>query len=82
MLTCYRYIELNPVRAGMVRRPGEYRWFSHACTVHGEYDAGIVPRPSYLAMARTDAERRAAYRVLFSEDLGAEEMEGIRAHTQ
>ncbi|MGI0034916.1 MAG: transposase [Nitrososphaera sp.] len=26
LLTCYRYIELNPVRAGMVSHPGEYRW--------------------------------------------------------
>jgi putative transposase len=28
LLTCYRYIELNPVRAGMVQRPSEYRWSS------------------------------------------------------
>ena len=26
LLTCLRYIELNPVRAGMVIDPGDYRW--------------------------------------------------------
>ena len=29
LLTCLRYIELNPVRAGMVKDPGDYRWSSY-----------------------------------------------------
>ena len=31
LLACYRYIELNPVRAAMVSRPDEYRWSSFRC---------------------------------------------------
>ena len=34
VLACYRYIELNPVRAGMVLKPQDYRWSSyHALTI-------------------------------------------------
>jgi putative transposase len=29
LLKCYRYIELNPVRAGMVNHPGQYPWSSY-----------------------------------------------------
>jgi putative transposase len=38
LLTCYRYIEMNPVRAGMVDHPQDYRWSSHACNAAGHTD--------------------------------------------
>lgn len=37
VLKCYRYIEMNPVRAGMVRGPSDYRWSRHR---HNALDAG------------------------------------------
>jgi len=82
VLTCYRYIELNPVRAGMVPEPAAYRWSSHACNGHGASDAGLVPHPSYVALGNADTDRREAYRALFARELGATDLENIRAHTQ
>ncbi|WP_290799023.1 hypothetical protein [Halomonas sp.] len=39
LLACHAYIELNPVRAGMVAHPGEYRWSSYAANAQGQ----VVP---------------------------------------
>jgi putative transposase len=46
LLTCMRYIELNPVRAGMVERPGAYRWPGYGFNVYG--DTGWLYRMSYI----------------------------------
>src|SRR3954470_1635051 len=43
VLACYRYIELNPVRAGLVTRPDEYRWSSCAANSRGEHSQLITP---------------------------------------
>jgi putative transposase len=80
-LTCYRYIELNPVRAGMVSDPARYRWSSHRHNALGELDSGITPHPSYVALGE-GATGRDAYRRLFAEDIGADELDEIRLHTQ
>jgi len=42
LLTCMRYIELNPVRADMVRSPGQYRWSSYRCNDQGKEDKLIT----------------------------------------
>jgi putative transposase len=65
VLACYRYIELNPVRAGMVPAATDYRWSSHARNAHGLHDPRITPHPAYTALGTTDAERVHAYRQLF-----------------
>jgi putative transposase len=61
MLACYRYIELNPVRAGMVAQPRDYRWSSYRGNAMGEADALLSPHSEYLALAETAAERRKVY---------------------
>ena len=38
LLTCMRYIELNPVRANMVNNPSQYRWSSYRCNAQGKHD--------------------------------------------
>jgi putative transposase len=63
-LTCCRYIDQNPVRAGMVRLPAAYRWSSNARLAHGVRDDLITEHPEYLSLGRTPAERQAAYRAL------------------
>ena len=68
VLTCYRYIELNPVRAGMVATAGQYRWSSHAHNAHGACDPRITPHPSYLDLGEGELGR-AAYRALFDETI-------------
>jgi putative transposase len=65
LLACMLYIELNPVRAGLVRRPGDYRWSSFRANAEGRDDALLAPHPFYFALGRSREERCAAYRALF-----------------
>jgi putative transposase len=69
LLLCYRYIELNPVRAAMVVAPGDYPWSSYPHNAIGYEDASLTPHPEYLRLGATDAERQSAYRLLFAERL-------------
>ena len=68
LLICQRYIELNPVRAGMVRYPGHYRWSSYRCNAEGREDALVCPHPLYLSMGKNKGERQQAYAALFHAD--------------
>ncbi len=79
LLTCYRYIELNPVRAGMVARPCDHAWSSHSGNAEGEHDALISPHDEYLRLGRDAAERRDAYRALFGSLLDSARLDEIRA---
>ena len=65
LLTCMRYIELNPVRARMVEHAGEYRWSSYRVNAQGENDLLINPHPLYLELGSTGEIRQEAYRELF-----------------
>jgi putative transposase len=78
LLACYRYIELNPVRAGMVADPGQYRWSSYRANGLGQTDARLTPHSLYLAQGHSGEERRAAYRALFRPQLDAEAATDIR----
>jgi len=62
LLACMRYIELNPVSAGLVRDPADYRWTSYRANALGEADPLLTPHPLYFALGRGTAERCAAYR--------------------
>jgi putative transposase len=81
LLTCYRYIELNPVRAQMVSYPAEYRWSSHRANAYGEADEVLSPHEVYLQMGRSDVERQAAYRELFRDCLSGELVDQLREAT-
>lgn len=81
VLACARYIELNPVRAGMVEHPAEYRWSSYRANAQEEADTLVTPHALYQALGATAAERAAAYRALFQDVLPAELVEQIRAAT-
>jgi len=78
LLMCQRYIELNPVRAGMVSRPEEYPWSSHGANAFGRPSDLVVPRAEYLSLGEDDRERRHEYRRLFEKDLCESELAGIR----
>jgi putative transposase len=69
-LTCMRYIELNPVRAGMVGHPRDYPWSSYRANADGAYNPCITPHAIYKALGNTEADQRSAYRtiVLSQED--------------
>jgi putative transposase len=62
VLRCYRYIELNPVRAGIVRDPADFRWSSFRCNGLGMADALVTPHACYQALGNTEAERQGTYR--------------------
>jgi REP-associated tyrosine transposase len=62
LLTCHKYIELNPVRAGLVSDPGAYAWSSHAHYLGDRTNRLITEHPVYLALGGTKSGREAAFR--------------------
>lgn len=81
LLTCYRYIELNPVRANMVKQPSDYRWSSYRCNAHGHNDKLVTPHPLYMGLAATDPDRYEAYRYLFRTHMDEDTLQEIRDAT-
>jgi putative transposase len=63
-LTCLRYVEQNPVRAGMVSRPEQYMWSSYSAHALGDWPTWLNPHAVYLALGRNAEERQLAYRNL------------------
>jgi len=78
-LICMRYIEMNPVRAGMVEHPAQYRWSSYAANAQGIDNAIIQPQELYLSLGKTPEARQAAYRELFATAINTDELDLIRA---
>jgi putative transposase len=81
LLRCYRYIELNPVRAGMVRYPGEHPWSSYSANAEGKPSSLLTPHSEYLALGTAHGERTAAYQALFRSELDSMVVGEIRAAT-
>lgn len=81
LLVCHRYIELNPVRAGMVSHPSHYQWSSHRNNANGHPDGLITPHPIFDALGTDDFTRACAYRGLFSESLSDNEITRLRDAT-
>lgn len=65
VLSCYRYIELNPVRAGMVSHPVAYPWSSYGTNGAGKPSAMVTAHPHYLALGGDTRQRLKAYSDLF-----------------
>jgi len=84
LLTVMRYIELNPVRAGMVAHPRDYPWSSYgfnALGAKGPNADWIRPHEEYRRLGRTAAERQAAYRQLFRAAISGVALSEIRECT-
>ena len=81
-LTCQRYIELNPVRAGMVVSPEGYPWSSYQANGLGRPAKLWTPHPVYKALGESKEERTAAYRSLFDTHLESTTLKDIREATQ
>ncbi len=77
LLTCMRYIELNPVRAGMVVRPEEYRWSSHGVNAWGD-PGWLTAHAEYRHLGSTLPERTHAYRELFKSQLSDHDIHLVR----
>jgi putative transposase len=65
VLACYRYIERNPVRAGMVSGAAAYEWSSHNANAGRVSDPTLSPHVEYLALSSDSPTRYAAYGQLF-----------------
>ncbi len=77
-LACYRYIELNPVRAAMCEAPQDYRWSSYGVNALGYSNPGIQPHAQWQALAATNIDRCAKYRLLVQEGIDQSKLEKIR----
>lgn len=69
VLACYRYIELNPVDAGMTTHPGDYRWSSYSVNSGTRADPSISAHPEYAALGISDEQRQCSYRALFEQEI-------------
>ena len=78
LLTCLRYVELNPVRAGMVVDPGDYRWSSYAAHGLGRSISMLTPHPLYLALGESQSARLLKYRGLIGEMLDSDIIAKVR----
>ncbi|MBI4986022.1 MAG: transposase [Rhodocyclales bacterium] len=78
LLWCMRYIELNPVRAGMVESPARYPWSSYGHNGLARPDPLVVPHPLYLALGTDAYERSIAYRTIFGSEVDTAAMDDIR----
>lgn len=81
VLACYRYIEMNPVRANLAAHPGDYAWSSYAANAEGSSDGLITPHDEYFRLGPNDSERRGRYRELVHQSLDVRLVEEIREAT-
>jgi putative transposase len=81
VLACCRYIELNPVRAGMVGHFADYPWSSYRSNDAGTASALMSQYPLYRALGRSNAESCSRYRELFREHLEPALIDEIRQAT-
>lgn len=81
VLSCYRYIELNPVRTGMVEHPAEYPWSSYRANAQGEISSVLKEHPLYTSLGADETERHSAYRELFRYELDPGVIDEIRTAT-
>lgn len=77
-LKCMRYIELNPVRAGIVAKPDEYRWSSARAHIDGHDDELLTAHHLYMRLGSTTGERQYAWRAICGEGVPDSELATLR----
>lgn len=81
-LCCYRYIELNPVRAGLVAEPEDYPWSSFHSNGLGVFSDLLSPHYTYEALGQSTSERCKTYRELVESQIQQSTVSEIRSATQ
>lgn len=81
-MACQRYIELNPVRAGIVAHPVDYEWSSYRVHAHGEESEIVVPHDLYIGIGANGRTREEGYRALFTDPLPPSTLEKVRQATR
>lgn len=82
LLTASRYIELNPVRAGLVDAPGNYAWSSYNHHVGLTVDSLVTDHALYWALGNTPFERQRTYAEGFAQSISATDLHALRTATQ
>lgn len=82
LISCYRYIELNPVTASMVAHPADYAWSSYPANALGKSDRRVTSHVLYQQLGNSKKERLQAYRELFATALPKEDIHAIRNAAQ
>jgi putative transposase len=82
LLACYRYIELNPVRAGMVAYPEDYCWSSFQSNALTATDGLLTPHAEYTNLGCNKSERAVSYRLLFETPQQEGVIAALREHTE
>ena len=77
LLACMAYIDLNPVRAGMVAQPADYPWSSHAHSLGRRSDKLITPHALYWALGNTPFAREAAYAALVQAGIAGQDQKAL-----
>lgn len=82
LLTCQRYIELNPVRARIIDDPAAYRWSSCAAHLGQRTRSLLSPHPAWQALGEDIRARAQAWRALLDEAIGDDALADIRRYLQ
>ena len=77
LLACMAYIDLNPVRAGMVAQARDYPWSSHAHYIGLRIDKLLTPHPLVWALGNTPFAREAAYAELVQAGISAGQQQAL-----
>ena len=80
-MRCQRYVECNPLRAGMVRQAAEYIWSSYRANAGLREDSLITPHALYLALGADASSRHENYRCLIAQDIDPAHLDEIRRAT-
>jgi len=81
VMTCYRYIEMNPVRAGMVSHPASYPWSGYHHNARGHINSLITAHNDYVSLGSSDEQRMRVYRDMLNVVVSQEELEQVRKAT-
>jgi putative transposase len=79
--TCMRYVELNPLRAGLVSQPDAYKWSSYSANALGTANDLIVPHPLYLSLGQSPLNRQQSWRSICGQSLTPEQLTEVRSVT-
>ena len=77
-ITCLRYIELNPVRAGIVSKPENYPWSSHRANAYGVSDPLVTRHARYAELGPSARDRQEAWQRMCASHLSTEELDWMR----
>jgi putative transposase len=82
LLSCQKYIELNPVRAGLVKHPLQYQWSSYGINAHGDKSWLVMQHDLYRLLGRSNTQRQRSYRAFFNDRLTPALVKEISEHIQ